>query len=218
VTNRLEDALAEVHARDWPRVVGILVHATRDLDLAEDAVQDAFESPIAAWARDGIPNSPAAWLITTARRKAIDRQRREMNLTRKLPLLIVPGDDESSIDDIPDERLRLIFTCCHPAIAIEGRVALALRLVCGLETAAIARLFVVPPATMAARLTRAKKKIARSSRRSCRVRTSGCRFSMTSPAGMAASTTISSPPPGPTCCAASVASPKRMPSTVGRWL
>ncbi|MBA3379830.1 MAG: RNA polymerase sigma factor, partial [Chloroflexia bacterium] len=138
-------------------MVGTLVRATRDLDLAEDAVQDAFESAIAAWARDGIPDSPAAWLITTARRKAIDRQRREMTLTRKLPLLIVPCDDESSIDDIPDERLRLIFTCCHPAIAIEGRVALALRL----ETAAIARLFVVPTATMAARVTRAKK-IARS--------------------------------------------------------
>lgn len=158
----LEAALAEAHARDWPRVVATIVRATRDLDLAEDAVQDAFESAIDAWGRDGIPDSPAAWLITTARRKAIDRQRREMNLARKLPLLIVPGDDERSIDDIPDERLRLIFTCCHPAIAIEGRVALALRLVCGLETAVIARLFVVPPTTMAARLTRAKKKIARS--------------------------------------------------------
>lgn len=157
----VEAALADVHARDWPRVVATLVRATRDLDLAEDAAQDAFVLAIAAWARDGIPASPAAWLITAARRRAIDRQRREMNMARKLPLLIVPGDDAPAADDdIPDDRLRLIFTCCHPALAIEARVALALRLVCGLDTAAIARLFVVPAPTMAARLTRARKKIA----------------------------------------------------------
>jgi len=158
---QVEVAVAEAHERDWPRVVGTLVRATRDLDLAEDAVQDAFVSAIDAWARDGIPASPAAWLITAARRKVIDRQRREMNLTRKLPLLIVPGDDDAlPPDQIPDERLRLVFTCCHPALAIEARVALTLRLVCGLETATIARLFVVPLPTMAARITRAKKKIA----------------------------------------------------------
>lgn len=161
MSDQVEAALAEVHERDWVRVVGTLVRSTRDLDLAEDAAQDAFVAAIDAWARDGIPASPVAWLITAARRRAIDRQRREMNLTRKLPLLIVPGDDDPRrSDEIPDERLRLIFTCCHPSLAIEARVALTLRLVCGLETATIARLFVVPLPTMAARITRAKKKIA----------------------------------------------------------
>jgi RNA polymerase sigma-70 factor (ECF subfamily) len=162
VVSEIEIALAEVHARDWSRVVGTLVRSTRDLDLAEDATQDAFLSAIDAWKRDGVPDSPSAWLITAARRKVIDRQRREMTLARKLPLLIVPdadGDDDVP-DGIADDRLRLIFTCCHPAIALDSRVALALRLVCGLETAAIARLFVVPLPTMAARMTRAKKKIA----------------------------------------------------------
>lgn len=155
---QVEAALADAHAREWSRVVATLVRATRDFDLAEDAAQDAFLTAIDAWARDGIPASPVAWLITTARRKALDRLRRQSTLTRKLPLLIVPGDDEPG-DDFPDDRLRLVFTCCHPAIALEARVALALRLVCGLETAAIARLFLVPLPTMAARITRAKAKI-----------------------------------------------------------
>ncbi|MBA2468952.1 MAG: RNA polymerase sigma factor [Chloroflexia bacterium] len=158
---QVEVAVAEAHEREWSRVVGTFVRSTRDLDLAEDAAQDAFVSAIDAWARDGIPASPVAWLITAARRKAIDRQRRETNPLRKLPLLIVPGDDDVlPPDEIPDEHLRLIFTCCHPALAIKVRVALTLRLVCGLETATIARLFVVPLPTMAARITRAKKKSA----------------------------------------------------------
>lgn len=160
MSRQVEVAVAEAYEREWPRVVSALVPATRDLDLAEDAAQDAFVAAISDWERNGIPASPIAWLITTGRRKAIDRQRRETTLARKLPLLVVPDGDAEPDDDLPDERLRLIFTCCHPALSMEARVALALRLICGLETNAIARLFVVPASTMAARITRAKKKIA----------------------------------------------------------
>lgn len=157
----VDAALVEAWEQAWPRVIGRLVRETRDLDLAEDATQDAFVTAMETWPRDGIPANPSAWLMTVARHKVLDRQRRATTLTRKLPLLIVPPDDgPDPINAWYDDQLRLIFTCCHPTLAPENRVALALRLICGLDTATIARLFLVPESTMAARLTRGRKKIA----------------------------------------------------------
>ena len=137
---------------------------TRDLDLAEECVQEAYAEALRTWGDRGIPLKPGAWLTTTARRRALDLLRRDATLTRLLPKLVTddPRDDpaEVDLDEIPDDRLRLICTCCHPALAPEARVALTLRLVCGLSTADVARAFLVSEPTMAARITRAKKKIA----------------------------------------------------------
>ncbi len=139
---------------------------TRDLDAAEECVQDAYVAALDAWARQGVPRNPGAWLTTAARRRALDLLRRDRTLRSKLPLLIEPEpahDVTAQVGDGPDgigdDRLRLIFTCCHPALAREAQVALTLRLVCGLSTAEIAQAFVVSETTMAARVTRAKKKI-----------------------------------------------------------
>lgn len=137
-----------------------------DLDTAEEAVQDAYVQALRSWTRDGVPDRPGAWLTTVARRGALNARRRRQTLESKLPLLLVPGDDETPDADsadtavIPDDRLRLIFICCHHALAKEAQVALTLRLVCGVPTPDIAHAFLVPESTMAARLTRAKKKIA----------------------------------------------------------
>ena len=139
------------------------VRVTRDLDAAEEAVQDAYVEALRTWPRDGVPGRPAAWLTTVARRKALNVMRRRQTLETKLPLLLEPGDaemPEPDTDAIPDDRLRLIFTCCHPALAQEAQVALTLRLVCGVATPDVAQAFLVAEATMAARLTRAKRKIA----------------------------------------------------------
>lgn len=139
------------------------VRVTRDLDLAEECVQDAYARALTSWATDGVPARPAAWLTTVARRRALDLLRRETVLRRSLPLLVEDDvEPEPDIDDadIPDDRLRLICTCCHPALAPEAQVALTLRLLCGLTTAEVARAFLVSEPTMAARITRAKKKIA----------------------------------------------------------
>ena len=138
-----------------------------DIDLAEECVQDAYVAALDAWSRQGVPRNPAAWLTTAARRRAIDAHRRDRTLRSKLPLLIEPdsqpappaGAEPQEDDVIPDDRLRLVFTCCHPALAREAQVALTLRLVCGLTTAEIAQAFLVSEPTMAARVTRAKKKI-----------------------------------------------------------
>jgi RNA polymerase sigma-70 factor (ECF subfamily) len=158
--------VAQAHRSDWALVLSATVRLTRDIDLAEECVQDAYVSALAAWARAGVPANPAAWLTTTARRKALDALRRDKTLRAKLPLLIEPGPAEPDdpepgrgTDSIPDDRLRLVFTCCHPALGREAQVALALRLICGLTTAEIAAAFLVPEPTMAARVTRAKKKI-----------------------------------------------------------
>ena len=164
MTSPVEQAIAKAHHRDWARILSAVVCLTHDLDAAEDAVQDAFASAWVTWERNGVPLNPAAWLTTTARNKALDGLRRNQALARKLPLLIVSEAEDDPLADegggaIPDERLRLIFTCCHPALSLESRVALTLRLICGLTTSEIARLFLVPEATMAARITRAKKKI-----------------------------------------------------------
>jgi RNA polymerase sigma-70 factor, ECF subfamily len=158
-------AVAEAHRREWAFVLAATARVARDLDVAEECVQDAYVAALAAWSQRGVPDNPAAWLTTTARRKALDALRRDRTLRAKLPLLIEP---ESAPEPaaaggghvIPDDRLRLVFTCCHPALAREAQVALTLRLVCGLTTAEIAGAFLVPEATMAARVTRAKKKIA----------------------------------------------------------
>jgi RNA polymerase sigma-70 factor, ECF subfamily len=142
-------------------VLAATVRVTRDLDAAEEAVQDAYVAALGAWSRDGVPARPAAWLTTVARRNALNAMARRRTLQAKLPLLIEPDAiDMDEPDEIPDDRLRLVFTCCHPALSREAQVALTLRLVCGVATADIAHAFLVAEPTLAARLTRAKKKIA----------------------------------------------------------
>jgi RNA polymerase sigma-70 factor, ECF subfamily len=163
------DAIADAHRREWAFVLAATARVAGDLDLAEECVQDAYAAALAAWTRQGVPRNPAAWLTTAARRRAIDVLRRDKVLRAKLPLLIEPDPpvavsappvpDGAGGGGIPDDRLRLIFTCCHPALAREAQVALTLRLVCGLTTAEIAQAFLVSEPTMAARVTRAKKKI-----------------------------------------------------------
>ena len=157
-------AVEAAHRREWGFVLAATARVVRDLDLAEECVQDAYLAALAAWTQQGVPHNPAAWLTTTARRKALDALRRDKTFRAKLPLLAEPdpAPDAGSgpVPDIADDRLRLVFTCCHPALAREAQVALTLRLVCGLTTAEIAAAFLVPEATMAARVTRAKKKIA----------------------------------------------------------
>ncbi|QYG95399.1 hypothetical protein HC251_05350 [Iamia sp. SCSIO 61187] len=139
------------------------VRVTRDLDAAEEAVQDAYIRALRTWGRDGVPDRPGAWLTTAARRQALDGLRRGRTQRAKLPLLVAPpAVDEVDVDPdaIPDDRLRLVFTCCHPALAPEAQVALTLRLVCGVATPDVARALLVSETTMAARITRAKQKIA----------------------------------------------------------
>jgi RNA polymerase sigma-70 factor (ECF subfamily) len=145
-------------------VLATLIGILGDFDLAEDALQDAVAVALERWPRDGLPANPAGWLVTVARNRAIDRLRREQSLQRKTELLarLETERDEDEMDDattIPDERLSLIFACCHPALAIEARLALTLRTLGGLDTDEIARAFLVPEATMAQRLVRAKRKI-----------------------------------------------------------
>lgn len=159
----VEQAVAEAHRREWAFVLAATVRVARDLDLAEECVQEAYVSAMDVWAREGVPRSPGAWLTTAARRRAIDAIRREQVFRSKMPLLVEPDVTEVSAAteySVPDDRLRLIFTCCHPALAQEAQIALTLRLVCGVSTGDIAQVFLVSETTMAARLTRAKKKIA----------------------------------------------------------
>jgi RNA polymerase sigma-70 factor, ECF subfamily len=157
-------AAAEVeraHREHWARLLALLAGQLRSLELAEESLAEAYASALAVWPSRGVPDQPAAWLLTTARNRATDALRREAVLARKLPLLVVPDAvPPREPVHIPDERLRLLFTCCHPALAAESRVALTLRCVGGLSTAEVARAFLVSEPTMAARITRAKKKIA----------------------------------------------------------
>jgi RNA polymerase sigma-70 factor (ECF subfamily) len=158
------DAVTAVVREEWGRAVATIARLTGDVGLAEDSVQDALEIALVRWPHDGLPASPGAWLTTTARNRAIDRIRRERRGAEKLEeaaRLTPAGDDEEEEDvsTIPDERLALIFTCCHPALAQEARVALTLRLLGGLTTEEIARAFLVEESTMAQRLVRAKRKI-----------------------------------------------------------
>jgi RNA polymerase sigma-70 factor (ECF subfamily) len=157
-------AVAEAHRREWGFVLAATVRLTRDLDLAEECVQDAYARALMSWRNSGVPRNAGAWLTTAARNRAIDVLRRDALFRRAVPQLVLepageePGDDPLS--DIPDDRLRLICTCCHPALAQDAQVALTLRLLCGLSTAEVARAFLVSESTMAARITREKKKIA----------------------------------------------------------
>jgi len=164
VTNAV-GAVEEVYRSDWGRIVATLIGLLGDFDLAEEYAQEAFTAALDQWPVAGIPESPRAWIVQTARNKAIDRFRRHTLFTEKIQPQVVrelsPGvpAQEYAGGEIPDERLRLIFTCCHPALAPEAQVALTLRTLCGLETDEIARAFLVPEATMAQRLVRAKRKI-----------------------------------------------------------
>ncbi len=156
--------LEHVFREQWGRVVASLVGFLGDFDLAEEAAQEAFAIATERWSRDGMPDSPAAWLITTARHRAIDRLRRERTLAAKRALLDRPDEaiamtDPTDAADYPDERLELLFTCCHPSLSTDAQVALTLRTLGGLTTPEIARAFLVPEATMAQRLVRAKRKI-----------------------------------------------------------
>ena len=153
-------AIADAHRTGWAYVLAAAARTTLDLDLAEECAQEAYASALTNWAEHGVPESPVAWLTTVARRRAIDFIRRRELLDTKLPLLIVGDAYNLDDQDIPDDRLRLIFTCCHPALPVSTRVALTLRLVCGLSTPDVARAFLVSESTMAARITRGKKKIA----------------------------------------------------------
>jgi RNA polymerase sigma-70 factor (ECF subfamily) len=160
----LEGLLEQTFRRERGKVVAVLIRLTGDFDLAEESVQDAFIAAMEKWHRLGIPDDPGAWILTAARNKAIDRVRRQKALTEKKAVLehlmeLNAYPDPGGSSAIPDDRLRLIFTCCHPALALEARVALTLRTLGGLSTKEIARAFLVPEATMAQRLVRAKKKI-----------------------------------------------------------
>jgi RNA polymerase sigma-70 factor, ECF subfamily len=153
--------LEQVFREQWGRVLAYMVGYLRDFDLAEEATQEAFATAAASWERAGAPDNPGAWLLTTARNRAIDRLRRDRMLAEKTQLLDVRDTVEDEVDDtaIPDERLELLFTCCHPALALEAQVALTLSAVGGLRTEEIARAFLVNRETMKRRLTRAKTKI-----------------------------------------------------------
>jgi RNA polymerase sigma-70 factor, ECF subfamily len=156
-----QTAIEQVFRHEYGRAVAVLVRVFGDIDLAEESVQDAFAVALQRWPSAGMPPSPAGWIITTARNRAIDRLRREASRDdRHAQALLLRGDDAPAEEvAVEDDRLRLIFTCCHPALAPSARVALTLRLLGGLSTAEIARAFLVPEATMAQRLVRAKGKI-----------------------------------------------------------
>ncbi|MFD0361111.1 RNA polymerase sigma factor [Nocardia sp. GCM10030253] len=167
---RAAAAVEQAHRREWAFVLAATVRLVRDFDLAEECVQDAYAKALTDWSTDGVPAKPGAWLTTVARHRGLDLLRRDSTMRRSLPLLVTDQLDGDTADlalaaldcatDIPDDRLRLISTCCHPALARDAQVALTLRLVCGITTAEVARAFLISESTMAARITRAKKKIA----------------------------------------------------------
>jgi RNA polymerase sigma-70 factor (ECF subfamily) len=171
VSDRVKEAVAAAWSEEWGRVVAAVIGLTGDWDLAEECAQDAFERALARWPRDGVPRRPGAWLTTTARHRALDRLRRaatEAEKLRQAARLAPPqtgGQPEPAAvaaeaeAAVPDDRLRLIFTCCHPALSPSAQVALTLRSLTGLSTAEIARAFLVPEKTMSQRLTRAKNKM-----------------------------------------------------------
>ena len=160
----VEAAVAAAFQAEWGRVVATLVRLTGDWDLAEECAQDAFATALERWPGDGIPRRPGAWLTTVARHRAVDRLRRDRSgaaKTREIAFMALGEEDELPLDrdEVPDDRLRLMFTCCHPALSFEAQVALTLRTLAGMTTTEIARAFLVPEATMAQRLVRAKRKI-----------------------------------------------------------
>ncbi|MEV0289327.1 MULTISPECIES: RNA polymerase sigma factor [unclassified Kribbella] len=149
----------EIYRQEWGQVVATLIRVTGDWELSEECAQEAFAAALERWPRDGVPDRPGAWLTTTARNRAIDWLRREAVGVAKLKEVAAVEYEPDEPYDVPDDRLRLMFTCCHPALAMEARVALTLRTLAGLSTADIARAFLVPETTMSKRLTRAKQKI-----------------------------------------------------------
>ncbi len=159
--------ITSLYREHYGRILASLIRALRNFELAEDALQDAFAAAVAQWPREGTPNNPPAWIASTARHKAIDRARRRSwfnerrdEIQRLIEFEMTSASDDGA-DSFPDERLRLIFTCCHPAINRDAQIALSLRTLCGLTTEEIARAFVTPTATMAQRIVRAQKKIRR---------------------------------------------------------
>jgi RNA polymerase sigma-70 factor (ECF subfamily) len=158
-------AVDQVYRSDWGRIVATLIRLLGDFDLAEEAAQEAFAVAVEQWPASGLPDNPRAWIIQTARNKAIDRIRRRARFEQLVQAQAASARSPSAVQpdydvaDIPDDRLRLIFTCCHPALAPEAQVALTLRTLCGLDTDEIARAFLTPATTMAQRLVRAKRKI-----------------------------------------------------------
>lgn len=164
---RAAGSVETVFREERSRLLAMLVRQFGDLDLAEDAASDAVEAALRRWPIDGVPATPLAWLLTTARRKAVDRLRRDQAYAARLAIMqvearqFVPIVSEPDTDDIPDERLRLFFTCCHPALSLEAQTALTLRCLAGLSTPEVARAFLAPQATMAQRIVRAKRKIRR---------------------------------------------------------
>src|SRR5256714_7351192 len=164
MTSKANATVEATYQSDWGRIVATLIRSFGDFDVAEEAAQEAFAAATIQWPDEGVPDSPAAWIIQTAKHKAIDRLRRRTRFQEKIESYALEVDSTTEQPDpfshqIPDDRLRLIFTCCHPALAPESQVALTLRTLCGLQTEEIARAFLVPTATMAQRLVRAKKKI-----------------------------------------------------------
>jgi RNA polymerase sigma-70 factor (ECF subfamily) len=171
----VEGAVAQAHRQVWGQALAVAARVLGDLDEAEECAQDAFVAALETWPARGVPRNPDGWIVTATRNRAVDRLRRAVALRRRLPLLLQdpaetpegpgesgepgePGDGDAGA--VPDDLLRLVFTCCHPALAADARVALTLRLVCGVPTAAIASVLLVAEPTVAARITRAKKKIA----------------------------------------------------------
>jgi RNA polymerase sigma-70 factor, ECF subfamily len=156
-------AVETVYREEWGRIVATLIRLVGDFDLAEEVAQEAFAVAVDQWRESGVPELPRAWIIKTAHNKAIDRIRRKTKFEAELdPEIEIAGpaqDPDLNFDEIPDDFLRLIFTCCHPALALESQVALTLHTICGLQTEEIARAFLVTPTTMAQRLVRAKRKI-----------------------------------------------------------
>jgi RNA polymerase sigma-70 factor (ECF subfamily) len=162
---RAVGSVEDVFREEQGRLLGMLVRQFGDLDLAEEAASEAIEAALQRWPVDGVPRVPLAWLLTTARRRAVDRLRRDNAYAARLAILhaeaelLVPATPDPETDDIPDERLRLFFTCCHPALSIEAQIALTLRCLAGLSTSEVARAFLVGETTMAQRIVRAKRKI-----------------------------------------------------------
>ena len=157
----VREAVTRAHHEEWARVVAALARRFGDLDIAEEAAAEAFATAVERWPTGGVPPNPGAWLNTTATRKAIDRIRRENKRhgKQKEAQMVYGGDPPEPLSAIDDDRLRLIFTCCHPAFAMQTRVALTLRMVGGLTMPEIARAFLVQESTMGRRITRAKAKI-----------------------------------------------------------
>ncbi len=167
MSERAADSVEAVFREEWGRLLAALVRQLGDIDLAEEVASDAIATALQRWPVEGVPSRPAAWLLTVARRRAVDVLRRDRAYAARLALLQVdaertgpsPADIRDADDDVPDERLRLFFTCCHPALSLEAQTALTLHCLGGLSTPEVARAFLVPPATMAQRLVRAKRKI-----------------------------------------------------------